>query len=356
MRTILLSVLAIAGICLALPGCGGKPEVPVSQPATRAADTGAHALDFLNVSYDPTRELYQQINPAFVADFKAKTGQNVTIQQSHGASGKQSRAVVDGLDADVVTLALAADIDSIAAKGKLLPANWQQRLPENSTPYTSTIVFLVRKGNPKGIHDWDDLIRGDVRILLPNPKVSGGARWTYLAAYGQELLKSNDDAKARAYVKAFFQHAPVLANGTREATLQLTKQEVGDVLVNWENEAYLALKEFGADKFEIITPSVSILAEPPVAVLDVNVKKHGTEKVAEAYLNFLYTPEAQEIIAKNYYRPRDAGIIARYAGQFPPVKLFTIDQLFGGWRKVQAAHFADGGVFDQITGTGGAKE
>ena len=321
-----------------------------------ALTPAARAADLLNVSYDPTRELYAAINPAFVADYKAKGGEAVTINQSHGGSGGQSRKVIDGLEADVVTLALAYDIDTIADKAKLLPADWQKRLPDNSTPYTSTIVFVVKKGNPKGIHDWADLIKGDTKIIVSNPKTSGGARWAYLAGYGQELLKSKDEAKAKEYITAFYKHVPVLGTGARDATLNFAKQELGDVLVSWENEAYLTLKEFGADKFEIVTPPVSILAEPPVAVVDANAKKHGTEKVAEAYLKFLYTPEAQEIIAANYYRPRNAEVAKKHAAQFSEVKLFTIDEVFGGWTKAQATHFADKGVFDQIYNTGGQKE
>ncbi|WP_169729273.1 sulfate ABC transporter substrate-binding protein [Solimonas soli] len=310
----------------------------------------AHAAsyDLLNVSYDPTRELYKAVNTAFAADYKAKTGDTVTIQQSHGGSGKQARAVIDGLDADVVTLALAADIDAIAKNAKSLPDNWQSRLPNNSAPYTSTIVFLVRKGNPKKIKDWDDLVKPGISVVTPNPKTSGGARWNYLAAYAYALKKNNgDDAKAREYIKALFKNAPVLDTGARGATTTFVQRGIGDVLLAWENEAFLSLEEFGADKFEIVAPSISILAEPPVAVVDKNVDKKGTRKVAEAYLKYLYTDEAQEIIARNHYRPINPAIAAKYANVFPKIPLVTIAD-FGGWTKAQQTHFADGGVFDQI--------
>jgi len=311
----------------------------------------AVARDFklLNVSYDPTRELYQDVNAAFAKSWKEKTGDTVTIQQSHGGSGKQARAVIDGLPADVVTLALAYDIDAIAEKARLFPADWQKRLPNNSAPYTSTINFLVRKGNPKGIKDWDDLIKPGVSVITPNPKTSGGARWNYLAAWGYVLKKTgNDEAKAREFITKLFKNVPVLDSGARGATTTFVQRGIGDVLISWENEAYLAVKEFGADKLEIINPSISILAEPPVAVVDKFVKKHGTEAVAKAYLDFLYTDEGQEIAGKNFYRPRSEKAAAKYANVFGKVELFTIDEVFGGWAKAQKAHFNDGGVFDQL--------
>ncbi|MGH8446224.1 MAG: sulfate ABC transporter substrate-binding protein [Solimonas sp.] len=316
--------------------------------AALPAASFAASYDLLNVSYDPTRELYKAVNAAFAADYKAKTGDTVTIQQSHGGSGKQARSVIDGLDADVVTLALAADIDAIAKNAKTLPDNWQSRLPNNSSPYTSTIVFLVRKGNPKKIKDWDDLVKPGISVVTPNPKTSGGARWNYLAAYAYALKKNNgDDAKAREFIKALFKNAPVLDSGARGATTTFVQRGIGDVLLAWENEAFLSIDEFGADKFDIIAPSISILAEPPVAVVDKNVDKKGTRKVAEAYLNYLYTDAAQDIIAKNYYRPTSPAIAAKYADKFPKLNLVTIAD-FGGWTKAQATHFSDGGVFDQI--------
>ncbi|BAK76417.1 sulfate ABC transporter, periplasmic sulfate-binding protein [Pseudogulbenkiania sp. NH8B] len=311
-------------------------------------------VSLLNVSYDPTRELYQDFNTAFAKYWKAKTGEAVSVKQSHGGSGKQARAVIDGLEADVVTLALGYDVDALNTEAKLIPPNWQKRLPNNASPYTSTIVFLVRKGNPKGIHDWNDLIKPGVDVVTPNPKTSGGARWNYLAAWGYALKQpGGNDAKARDFVKKVYQHVKVLDSGARGATVTFTQRGIGDVLLAWENEAYLSTKELGPDKFDIVTPSVSILAEPPVSVVDKVVDKHGTRKVAEAYLQYLYTPEGQELAAQNYYRPRDARIAAKYASQFSPgaskqLKLFTIDQLFGGWSKAQKTHFADGGVFDQI--------
>lgn len=317
--------------------------------AVMAMTAPLHAAEvtLLNVSYDPTRELYKDINAAFAAGWKAKTGDTVTINQSHGGSGKQARSVIDGLEADVVTLALAYDIDEIAAKAKLLPAAWQKRLPNNSTPYYSTIVFLVRKGNPKGIHDWNDLVKPGVAVITPNPKSSGGARWNYLAAWGY-ATKTYGGAKAKDFVTKLYRNVPVLDPGARGSTTTFVQRGQGDVLLAWENEAYLATHEAGGDAFEIVTPSVSVLAEPPVAVVDANVAKHGTAKVAEAYLRFLYTPAAQAIIAKDFYRPRDPAVAAQYAGAFKKVQLFTIDRNFGGWTKAQAAHFADGGIFDQI--------
>ena len=309
----------------------------------------AAELTLLNVSYDPTRELYQEINAAFAKQWEAKTGQKVTIKQSHGGSGRQARSVIDGLDADVVTLALAYDIDEIATRGKLLPQAWQKRLPDNSSPYTSTIVFLVRKGNPKGIRDWDDLVRKGVSVVTPNPKTSGGARWNYLAAWAYAARKfGNDEAKVKDFIGALYRNVPVLDTGARGSLTTFTERGIGDVFISWENEAYLATKELGPDKFEIVLPSLSILAEPPVTLVDRVADRKGTRKVAEAYLQFLYTPEAQEIIASNYYRPRDAKVAARHAAQFPKINLITVDEVFGGWQKAQKAHFADRGVFDQV--------
>ena len=309
----------------------------------------AGPVKLLNVSYDPTRELYQDFNAAFAKYWKAKTGVDVTINQSHGGSGSQSRSVIDGLQADVVTLGLAYDIDAIAEKAKALPAAWQTRLPNNSTPYTSTIVLLVRKRNPKHIADWNDVVRTGVSVITPNPKTSGGARWSYLAAWGYALRhNNNDEAKARAFVTRLFKNVPVLDSGARGSTTTFAQRGIGDVLLSWENEAHLALKEFGADKFQIVYPSESILAEPPVAVVDKNAAKHGTTEVAKAYLDYLYTDEGQEIAARNFYRPRNEKVAAKYAGNFPALTLFTIDQLFGGWQKAQKTYFADGGVFDQI--------
>jgi sulfate/thiosulfate transport system substrate-binding protein len=304
----------------------------------------------LNVSYDPTRELYQEFNAAFARHWKAKTGDAVSVKASHGGSGKQARSVIDGLDADVVTLALATDIDAIADKAKLLPANWQQRLPHHSAPYTSTIVFLVRKGNPKAIRDWDDLARAGVSVITPNPKTSGGARWNYLAAWGYALKKTGSEAKAQEFVGAIYRNVPVLDSGARGSTTTFVERGIGDVLLAWENEALLALKELGPDKFDIVAPSVSILAEPPVALIDKVVDKRGTRAVAQAYLDYLYSPEGQDIAGRHYYRPVDAAAAAKYAKQFPRLELFSIDQLFGGWAQAQKTHFADGGVFDRIVG------
>ena len=312
------------------------------------AASAAAPFELLNVSYDPTRELYRDIDVAFSAQWKAKTGQDVTVKQSHGGSGAQARAVIDGLQADVVTLALAADIDAIADKAKSLPANWQTRLPQNSTPYYSTIVFLVRKGNPKGIHDWGDLIRPDVKVITPNPKTSGGARWNYLAAWGYAQRKTGSVAGARDYMTKLFRNVPVLDSGARGATTTFVQRGQGDVLLAWENEAFLATNQLGKGEFEIVVPSISILAEPPVAVVDKVVDRKGTRAVAEAYLKFLYTPAGQKIIGKNYYRPRDPQVAAQFKGQFPNIKLLTIDRNFGGWKRVQAAQFSDGGVFDQV--------
>ena len=319
--------------------------------ATMSAPIAAQAaapVELLNVSYDPTRELYRDIDAAFAAQWKAKTGQTVTIKQSHGGSGAQSRAVIDGLQADVVTLALAADIDAIADKAKALPANWQSRLPLNSTPYYSTIVFLVRKGNPKGIHDWPDLIKPGVQVITPNPKTSGGARWNYLAAWGYAQKATGSVQGARDYLTKLFKNVPVLDSGARGATTTFVQRGQGDVLIAWENEAYLATNQLGKGKYEIVYPSISILAEPPVALVDKVVDHKNTRSVAEAYLKFLYTPEGQKIIAKDYYRPRDPAVAAQYKSQFPSLPLLSIDKNFGGWKRVQAAHFNDGGVFDQV--------
>ena len=311
----------------------------------------AHAADvtLLNVSYDPTREFYQQYDAAFAAYWKAKTGDTVSVKQSHGGSGKQARSVIDGLDADVVTLALAYDIDEIAEKSKTIAPDWQKRLKHNSAPYTSTYIFLVRKGNPKGLRDWGDLVKPGVSVVTANPKTSGGARWGYLAAYGYALRQpGGNDAKARDFIARLFKQVPVLDSGARGATVTFADRGIGDVLLAWENEAHLAIKEFGADKFDIVYPPTSILAEPPVAVVDKVVDKRGTRKVAEAYLEHLYSTEGQEIAAKNFYRPIDEKVAAKYAAQFPKISLFTIDEVFGGWTKAQKTHFADGGVFDQI--------
>ena len=306
-------------------------------------------VSLLNVSYDPTRELYQDFNAAFAKYWKAKTGETVTIKQSHGGSGKQARSVIDGLEADVVTLALSNDIDELHKNGGLVPANWQSRLPHNSTPYTSTIVLLVRKGNPKAIKDWNDLARPGVEVIAPNPKTGGGARWNYLAAWGYALKQpGGNDASARELVKKIYQNVKVLDSGARGSLVSFAQRGIGDVLISWENEAYLATKELGPDKFDIVVPSISILAEPPVSVVDKVVDKRGTRKVAEAYLQYLYSPEGQELAAANYYRPRDPKVAAKYAGKFAKVKLFTIDQVFGGWAKAQKVHFDDGAIFDQI--------
>ena len=303
----------------------------------------------LNVSYDPTRELYADFNAAFAKHWKAKTGETVSVKQSHGGSGKQGRSVIDGLEADVVTLALAYDVDALAEKGRLIPKDWQKRLGHNSSPYTSTIVFLVRKGNPKGIRDWDDLVKPGVAVITPNPKTSGGARWNYLAAWGFALKKfGSDEAKAQDFVGRLFANVPVLDSGARGALITFTERGIGDVFLSWENEAFLAVKELGPAKFDIVVPSISILAEPPVTVVDKVVDKRGTRKLAEAYLQYLYTDEGQDIAGKHYYRPRDGKAAAKYGRTFSTVILFTIDDVFGGWQKAQKTHFADGGVFDKI--------
>jgi len=306
-------------------------------------------VTLLNVSYDPTRELYQEFNAAFAKYWQGKTGEVVTVNQSHGGSGKQARAVIDGLEADVVTLALAYDIDEIHQRAKRIPADWQKRLADNSSPYTSTIVLLVRKGNPKGIKDWDDLGKPGISVITPNPKTSGGARWNYLAAWGYALRQpGGDEAKAKDLVTRIFKNVPVLDSGARGSTTTFVERGIGDVFISWENEALLAVKELGKDKFEIIYPSVTILAEPPVTVVDKVVDKHGTRAVAQAYLEYLYTEEGQKIAAKHYYRPRQATVAQQYTEQFPRVNLFTIDEVFGGWEKAQKTHFADSGTFDQI--------
>jgi sulfate/thiosulfate transport system substrate-binding protein len=306
------------------------------------------SVTLLNVSYDPTRELYEDFNAAFAKYWKTKSGENVTVRQSHGGSGKQARSVVDGLQADVVTLALAFDVNALATTGKLIPRNWQTRLANNSAPYTSTMVFLVRKGNPKRIKDWDDLVKPGVSVITPNPKTSGGARWNYLAAWGYALRRNNnDETKAREFVTRLFKNVPVLDSGARGSTTTFIERGIGDVLINWENEALLALEKLGKGQYEIVRPSVSILAEPSVTIVDRVVDKKGTRGVAEAYLKYLYTDEGQEIVAKHFYRPRSAAVAARYASVFPKIEMFDI-AAFGGWQAVQTKHFADGGIFDQI--------
>ena len=322
--------------------------VAVLAAAIAAPVAAQNKITLLNVSYDPTRELYQDINGAFAKSWQAKTGQAVTVNQSHGGSGKQARAVIDGLQADVVTLALAYDIDALSRIGKLIPADWQKRLPNNSTPYTSTIVLLVRKGNPKHVRDWDDLVRPGISVVTPNPKTSGGARWNYLAAWGYAKRKWGSDDKAQDFVAKLYKNVPVLDSGARGATTTFVQRGIGDVLIAWENEALLATEKLGKDQFEIIVPSVSILAEPPVSIVDKVVDKRGTRKAAQAYLEFLYSAEGQEIAARHYYRPQQAAVLAKYAKTFPQVTLFTIDEVFGGWTKAQKAHFDDGGIFDRI--------
>jgi sulfate/thiosulfate transport system substrate-binding protein len=331
---LVLCALAIAG----LSSCSREGTAP-----------GTARVTLLNVSYDPTRELYVDFNAAFAKEWKARTGQVLRVDQSHGGSGKQARSVIDGLAADVVTLALAADIDAIAEQGKLLPVNWQSLLPDNSSPYTSTIVFLVRKGNPKGIHDWGDLVRPGVSVITPNPKTSGGARWNYLAAWAWARAQpGGSEASARDFVRRLYGNVPVLDTGARGSTTTFVQRGLGDVLIAWENEALLAVRELGSDKLEVVVPSVSILAEPPVAVVDEVALRHGTREVARAYVNYLYSKEGQEIIARHYYRPRDPEVAARYAERFPQLKLATIAD-FGGWASAQRTHFKDGGVFDQIS-------
>ncbi|MBM7691498.1 sulfate transport system substrate-binding protein [Peribacillus deserti] len=340
----LFSMLLILGAI----GCSNPSSSSDSEPAKAEAEKKPQDIELLNVSYDPTREFYEAFNKSFASSWKEKTGQNVKINQSHGGSGKQSRSVIDGLEADIVTLALAYDIDAIAEAGKL-SENWQQKLADNSSPYTSTIVFLVRKGNPKGIQDWNDLVKSGVSVISPNPKTSGGARWNYLAAWGYALKQNNnDEEKAKAFVKKLFKNVPVLDSGARGSTTTFVERGIGDVLIAWENEAFLAMNELGKDKFEIVVPSVSILAEPPVTVVDQVAKKHGTEEAAKAYLDYLYTEEGQKIAAENYYRPRSKEALEKYGSQFPEINLFTIDEQFGGWKKAQKVHFDDGGVFDEI--------
>lgn len=328
----------------------GSLTLALSAPAVWAqqATPTAQAVTLLNVSYDPTRELYADYNQAFAKHWKAKTGQVVTVKQSHGGSGKQARSIIDGIDADVATLALAGDIDALVQHGGHLAANWQQRLPHGSAPYTSTIVFLVRKGNPKGVKDWDDLVRPDMKIITPNPKTSGGARWNYLAAWAFAERQYGSAEKARDFVRQLYRNVPVLDSGARGSTITFVQRGVGDVLLAWENEAFLALKEFGPNKVEIVVPSLSILAQPSVAVLDKVVDKKGTRTVAQAYLQHLYSPEGQRIAAKHHYRPTDPQVQAEFADRFPRLELLTIDQAFGGWGKASQAHFVDGASFDQI--------
>jgi sulfate/thiosulfate transport system substrate-binding protein len=316
-------------------------------PAPARAADAPRPVTLLNVSYDPTRELYEEINGAFARAWKQQTGQDVTVKQSHGGSGKQARAVIDGLEADVVTLALAYDVDALEKAGLVKPG-WATRLPHRATPFTSTIVFLVRKGNPKGLKDWPDLVRPGVQVITPNPKTSGGARWNYLAAWGFEQRRTRDEAKARAFVSALYRNVPVLDSGARGSTTTFVERGIGDVLLAWENEALLAVKKLGPDRFEVVVPTQSILAEPPVAVVDRVVEKRGTGAVARAYLDFLYGEAGQEIAARSFYRPTDARVLARHAAELPAVKLFDIDEAFGGWTKAQLTHFSDGGQFDQI--------
>jgi sulfate/thiosulfate transport system substrate-binding protein len=340
MRSRATQLRAISTAAVLMLGLASAPSLP------------AATVKLLNVSYDPTRELYEDYNKAFAAYWKAKTGDTLIVNQSHGGSGKQARAVIEGLEADVVTLALAYDIDALAAQGGLIPANWQERLPNHSAPYTSTIVFLVRKGNPKGIHDWSDLVRPGVSVITPSPKTSGGARWNYLAAWAWALQQpGGNDAAAEAFVKKLYHNVPVLDSGARGSTVTFVERGIGDVLLAWENEALLAEKELGPAKFDIVAPSLSIVAEPPVSVVDQYVDQHGTRKVAEAYLNYLYSNEGQEIAAKHFYRPRDPQVASRYAQLFPNIpRLVTIDTVFGGWTKAQATHFSDHGTFDRIYG------
>jgi len=337
-----LAAFLLSGMLLTAAGCGGTASGPAS-----SGNGEAKAAELLNVSYDPTRELYEEFNAAFSRYWKEKTGQAIVIKQSHGGSGKQARAVIDGLEADVVTLALAYDVDALQETG-LIAEGWQDRLPDRSAPYTSVILFLVRKGNPKGIQDWDDLTRPDVSVVTPNPKTSGGARWNYLAAWGYALKKYGSEEAAKDFVKRLYQNVAVLDSGARGATMTFLERGIGDVLIAWENEALMAIRELQRDDVEIVVPSVTILAEPPVAVVDAVVDRRGTRAVAEAYLEYLYSEEGQEIAARNFYRPRNSEVAARYASQFPDVEVFTVDEVFGGWQKAHEAHFADGGSFDQI--------
>lgn len=354
-KSFLLSVLS-AILLVGLTACGGTGAASDGDKSGGSIATGSPdakpaakpPIELLNVSYDPTRELYEEYNKAFAKYWEGKANQKVTIKQSHGGSGSQGRSVIDGIQADVVTLALAYDIDAVQEKG-LINADWQKRLKDNSSPYTSTIVFLVRKGNPKGIKDWNDLIKPGVSVITPNPKTSGGARWNYLAAWGYALKhNNNDDNAAKDFVAKLFKNVPVLDSGARGATTTFVERGIGDVLLAWENEAFLSLKEFGSDKFEIVVPSLSILAEPPVAVVDKVVDKKGSREVAQAYLEYLYSEEGQEIAAKNFYRPRLESVAKKYENQFPKIELITVDKEFGGWQKAQNTHFADGGTFDQI--------
>lgn len=349
MKLRIKKMVALVGLLAVLTACAAGNEPGGQQEGSNGSANGnPKSVEILNVSYDPTRELYEHFNKAFSAHWEQETGQKVTISQSHGGSGKQGRSVIDGLEADVVTLALAYDIDEIQAAG-LIGEGWQQKLEDNSAPYTSTIVFLVNKGNPKNIQDWDDLIKPDVSVITPNPKTSGGARWNYLAAYGF-ALKQNDgnEEKAREFIGQLFKNVPVLDSGARGSTNTFVQQGIGDVLIAWENEAFLSIDEFGEDKFEIVVPSISILAEPPVAIVDKVADKRGTREVAEAYLNYLYTEEGQTIAAEHYYRPRLEEVAKKFEDQFPQIELLTVDDDFGGWQNAQSTHFSDGGVFDQI--------
>ena len=345
----LLALLATALCALSVLGCGKKAEGTEATGSAAAREKASEVVTLLNVSYDPTRELYADYNAFFTKHWQAKTGQTVKINQSHGGSGKQARAVIDGLEADVVTLALGYDVAQLHTKAKLIPENWQSRLENNSAPYTSTIVFVVRKGNPKNIKDWPDLTRPGVQVITPNPKTSGGARWNYLAAWAYALKQpGGDEAKAKEFVGKLFKNVPVLDSGARGSTTTFVERNIGDVLIAWENEAMLSVNELGKDRFEIVLPSLSILAEPPVTVVDKFADKHGTRAVAEEYLKLLYGPEGQEIAAKHYYRPRDPAVAKKYEARFPAIQLITIDEVFGGWTKAQKTHFDDGGVFDQI--------
>jgi sulfate/thiosulfate-binding protein len=345
------SVLLAFALATGVFGCTKKADDKPADPAASVAagaKPAAGPIELLNVSYDPTRELYEDYNKAFAAHYKEVAKRDVTVKQSHGGSGKQARSVIDGLDADVVTLALAYDVDAIAKAG-LVATDWQKALPSNAAPYTSTIVFLVRKGNPKGIKDWADLVKPGVEVVTPNPKTSGGARWNYLAAWGYALKQpGGSDATAQEFVKKLYKNVRVLDSGARGSTTTFVERGQGDVLIAWENEALLAAQQLGADKVELIVPSISILAEPPVAVVDANARRKGTAEVAKAYLEYLYSPEAQEIVAKHFFRPRDEKVAAKYADKLPKLTLFTIDEVFGGWSKAQATHFDDGGVFDKI--------
>jgi sulfate/thiosulfate transport system substrate-binding protein len=341
---------AFLALALAAGSACQKKEAPAGESgsAPQPAAPGKE-VSILNVSYDPTRELYEGINPLFINKWKQETGEVLSIKQSHGGSGKQARSIIDGLEADVATLALAYDIDALHDNGELISTDWATHLPANSTPFTSTIVFLVRAGNPKGIKDWGDLVREDVEVITPNPKTSGGARWNYLAAWGYALRQpGGSEETAREFTRKLFKRVPVLDSGARGSTTTFVERQIGDVLLAWENEALLTVNKIAKGKFEIVVPSVSILAEPPVTVVDKNAKKHNTEKVAKAYLEFLYTPESQDLAAKNYYRPTDATVLAKYASQFPKIPYITVNEPFGGWKKVQKEHFADGGIFDQI--------